>query len=155
MNKVTVPPGKIILKHGGYNRRLFLINKGEVAIYHTKHDKKDFVAQFGRGNLLGEFSFTSISLCSATVVSKTEIELMILDSAVADSWHDKQPALYEKVIRFCERNGKVDDIISKKKLKKRKHSRYEIKGGEFAPHHSLKMERKPLAYLRQQCQIFL
>jgi hypothetical protein len=128
LKKVVVPPRKVILAQGGFNTRLFFIDSGEVTIYLPKGDKHTVLAQLGRGDILGEYTFTTISLCSATAVSHTEVQMMYLESIAADGWENKQPGLYDKLVDFCIRYGRVDEIIRRKKLEKRASVRYSVEG---------------------------
>jgi CRP-like cAMP-binding protein len=128
LKKIIVPPGKVILSHGAFNTRLFFIDSGQVTIYLPKGDKHIVLAQLGRGDILGEYTFSTISLCSATAVSHSEVHMMYLESTAADGWEQKQPGLYDKLIDFCIRCGRVDEIISRKKLEKRSSVRYSIEG---------------------------
>lgn len=128
LKKVVVPPKKRILAHGALNSKLFLIERGQVTVFYPKQDKNIVIAQLGRGDMLGEYTFTTISLCSASVVSNTEVQLRYLDSSSTDSWLEKQPALYDKLLKFCQEYGKVEQILQKKELEKRTNSRYNIKG---------------------------
>ncbi len=128
MKKVIVPPKKILLSHGAYNTRLFFIDSGKVTIIFPKKGKNTVLAQLGKGSLLGEYSFTSISLCSATAVSHTEVSLYVLDSQVTDSWHKDFPGLYSKIIDFCIKHGSLEDISRWKSLEKRNKPRYPISG---------------------------
>ena len=128
LKKVTVPPQKVILAQGAFNTRLFFIDNGQVTISLPKGDKHIVLAQLGRGDILGEYTFTTISLCSATAVSQTEVQLMYLDSSAADGWENNQPGLYDKLVDFCIKYGRVDDIIKRKKLEKRNATRYSIEG---------------------------
>lgn len=132
LKKIVVPPKKRILAHGAYNSKLFFIDKGTVTVFITKDEKNKVIAQLNRGDLLGEYTFTTISLCSASVVSTSEVELRYIDATVAESWSDEYPALYDKVVQFCKNYGKVDEIIRKKELEKRTHPRYEVKGNLLA-----------------------
>lgn len=128
LKKVVVPPKKRILAHGALNSKLFLIEKGQVTVFYPKQDKNIVIAQLGRGDMLGEYTFTTISLCSASVVSNTEVQLRYLDNSITDSWHEKQPALYDKLLKFCQKYGKVEQILQKKELEKRTNTRYALKG---------------------------
>ncbi len=128
LKKIVIPPGKIILAQGALNTRLFLIEKGLVTIYSSKNNKRTVIAQLGKGDILGEYTFTTISLCSATAVSHSEVHLRYLDSAAADDWDNKQPGLYDKLTDFCIRSGRVDEIINRKNLEKRTNTRYPIEG---------------------------
>ena len=128
LKKVVVPPKKIILSHGAYNTRLFFIDSGKVTIIFPKKGKNTVLAQLGKGSLLGEYSFTSISLCSATAVSHSEVVLYVLDSQLAETWNENFPGLLEKIIDFCLQHGSLDDISSWKTLEKRSKPRFPISG---------------------------
>lgn len=132
LKEITVPPKKRILAHGSYNSKLFFIDKGSVTVFITKENKNKVIAQLGRGDLLGEYTFTSICLCSASVVSTSEVTMRYIDSSAAEQWVDKQPALYDKIVEFCRKSGKIDDIVKNKELEKRTHERFIIQGAVHA-----------------------
>lgn len=132
MKRVVIPPKKIILSHGAYNTRLFLIDSGKVTIIFPQKGKNTVLAQLGPGSLLGEYSFTSISLCSATAVSHTEVVLYYLDNTETDSWDENNPGLYEKVTDFCRKHGSLDEISRWKTLEKRSKPRYPAAGAAKA-----------------------
>jgi len=88
MGKIVVPEKKKILSKGKYNDRLFFIEDGKVAVYKTKGDKNILVAQLGRGNLLGEYTFTTISLCSASALTQSEVTMYHLKSSATDDWDE-------------------------------------------------------------------
>ena len=128
LKKAVVPPKKLLLSHGAMNSRLFFIDRGQVTIFFPKGDQNIVLAQLGRGDILGEYTFATISLCSASAVTHSEVELMYLDSSVTASWEEQYPGLYEKLIDFCLKNGRVDEIIRNKKMEKRQHVRYLAEG---------------------------
>ena len=128
MKKYVVPEKKMLLTHGAMNNRLFLIDRGLVTIFFPKEGKNVVLAQIGRGDILGEYTFSTISLCSASAITHTEVELMVLDGGAADGWEDKYPGLYEKLIDFCLKSGRVDEILRIKKLEKRRYERFPAEG---------------------------
>jgi hypothetical protein len=128
MKKVVLPPKKIILSHGAYNTRLFFIDSGKVTIVFPHKGKNTVLAQLGPGHLLGEYSFTSISLCSATAVTHSDVQLYCLENRATDGWHDQCPGLYEKIIDFCVKHGSFEDISRWKSLEKRDKPRYSVTG---------------------------
>jgi len=115
MKRAKVPPKRVLLAAGSYNTRLFFIDSGKVVILSPGKGKNRVVAQLGRGQLLGEYTFTSISLCSATAVSHTEVDLYCLDSSAMKTWDEKAPGLSEKIERFCLQHGHIEDISQRKK----------------------------------------
>jgi CRP-like cAMP-binding protein len=128
MKKYLLPPKKMILAHGALNNRLFLIDKGRVTIFFPKDGKNIILAQLGRGDILGEYTFSTISLCSASAITHSEVQLRCLENAATDGWEDKCPGLYDKLIEFCLKHGRVDEIIRAKKLEKRTYSRFPAEG---------------------------
>jgi hypothetical protein len=128
MKKFVVPPKKMLLTHGAQNNRLFLIDSGQVTIFFPKDGKNIVLAQLGRGDILGEYTFATISLCSASAVTHTEVKLMCLESSAADGWEEQYPGLYEKLVDFCLKSGRVDEIIRNKKMEKRRYERYPAEG---------------------------
>lgn len=128
LKRVELPPKKIILSHGAYNTRLFFIDSGKITIIFPKKGKNTVLAQLGRGNLLGEYSFTSISLCSATAVSHTDVVLYVLENERTDYWQEEHPGLYQKVIDFCLKHGSLEDIARWKSLEKRDKPRFPVSG---------------------------
>ena len=124
MKKYVLPPKKIILTHGAMNNRLFLIDRGQVTIFFPKDGHNVVLAQLGRGDILGEYTFSTISLCSASAITHSEVELRCLESSAADGWEEKYPGLYGKLIDFCMKSGRVDEIIRNKKMEKRRHERF-------------------------------
>lgn len=128
LKEIVVPPNKVILNKGALNTRLFFIDRGQVTITLPKNDKNTVLAQLGRGDILGEYTFTTISLCSATAVSATEVHLRCLESAATDDWEQEQPGLYDKLTDFCIKYGRVDEIIRQKQLEKRSFIRYPVEG---------------------------
>jgi hypothetical protein len=128
MKKMVIPAKKILLSHGAYNTRLFFIDSGKVTIIFPRKGKNTVLAQLGKGNLLGEYTFTSISLCSATAVTHTEVELYCLENSATDSWQNDYPGLYDKINNFCLKHGSIEDISRWKSLEKRSKPRYPARG---------------------------
>jgi CRP-like cAMP-binding protein len=128
MKRHVLRPKTKILNCGGMNSRLFLIDKGHVIIFAPKDGKNIVLAKLGRGDILGEYTFSTISLCSASAITDTEVQLMCLESSAADGWEDKCPGLYEKIINFCLKNGRVEQILRNKKLEKKRYARHAAAG---------------------------
>ena len=128
MRRYVIPSQKLLLKQGGLNYRLFFIEKGRVDIFYPKNDKIIPLAQLSRGNLLGEYAFATISLCSASAVTHGEVELYCLESKNTDGWEENCPGLYDKLIDYCLKHGKIDEITRGKKLEKRQNHRYTAQG---------------------------
>ena len=128
MKKLVLRPKTMILTHGAMNSRLFLIDKGQVIIFFQKDGKNVVLAKLGPGEILGEYTFSTISLCSASAITYSEVQLMLLESSAADGWEDKCPGLYEKLIDFCLKSGRVDEILRNKKMETKRYVRHAANG---------------------------
>jgi hypothetical protein len=112
LKKYGLAAGKILLKFGSLNNRLFFIESGTVAVgLPQPHNKLKVIAQLGRGDVLGEYSFATIALCSATAVTKTETRLRCLEGRTAEGWDENFPGLYDKLIAYCLKHGRTRVIL--------------------------------------------
>lgn len=128
LKDIAVPPKKVLMTKGTVNSKLYFIESGTVAILQPKGDKTVTVARLGRGKLLGEYTFATIALCSATAVSMEELRLKCLDNKATIGWQDLHPGLYGKLIDFCMRHGSVKEILHRKETVNRSSIRYEVSG---------------------------
>ena len=129
MKKYTLPEGKMLLKYGSLNNRLFFIEKGKVTIgLPQKENKLKVFTQLGRGDILGEYTFATIALCSATAITKTEVQLRCLEGTETESWEEKHPGLQNRILEYCHKYGRVDRILERKEQEKHTHPRYPVQG---------------------------
>lgn len=129
MQKYILPEKRMLLKYGSLNNRLFFLEKGKVTVaIPQKNNKLKVLAQLGRGDVLGEYTFATIALCSATAFTKTTVEVRCLESQRAEKWEDAHPGLYDKVLEYCKKYGRVDQISERKELEHHTYPRYPAQG---------------------------
>lgn len=129
MKKYVLPEKKLLLKYGSMNNRLFFIEQGSVTVAIPQAENKfKILAQLGRGDVLGEYSFATIALCSATAVTKTAVQLRSLESREAERWEEKFPGLYEKVLDFCKKFGRIEQISEDNEKKEHTYPRFNVPG---------------------------
>ncbi len=140
LKKIVVPAKKRILTQEKYNTRLYFIEQGTVTVVSEKGKKNKVIAQLGRGDMLGEYTFTTISLCSASVVSNTEVHLRYLENSATDRWHQDFPGLYENLNRFCTNIGHISAIEARRQQEEKECNSYHVDGRVTA--HLLSKEGK-------------
>lgn len=129
MKQYVLPEKRMLLKYGSLNNKLFFIEKGKVTVAVPQGSNKfKVLAQLGRGDVLGEYTFATIALCSATAVTKSPVQLRCLEGKEAESWEEKLPGLYGKVLEFCKTYGRIDLISARKELETHTHQRYSVPG---------------------------
>lgn len=130
MKSYQLSENRALLQYGALNNRLFFIEKGEVVVAIPQEDSKKLkpLARLGKGDVLGEYSFATLALCSATAVTKTPVQVRCLEGAVAESWSEKYPGLYDKVLEFCRNYGQIDQITKRKEQQEHPNPRYPVAG---------------------------
>ena len=130
MQSNLIPEKRALLQYGALNNRLFFIEKGTVVVVipQEESEKLKVFAHLGRGDVLGEYSFATLALCSATAVTKTPVQLRCLEGKMAESWNEKHPGLYEKVVEFCQKHGQIDQITERKEQEVHPNPRYPVQG---------------------------
>ncbi len=129
MTLYVLPAKRMLLKYGSLNNRLFFIEKGSVTVaLPQKESQFKVLAQLEQGDILGEYTFATMALCSATAVTATPVQIRCLDGKKAESWEEKHPGLYEKLLNFCRKYGKIDLISVRKEQESHTHARYPVDG---------------------------
>lgn len=128
MKKIMLPPKKTILVHQSFNNKLFFIDDGQVVVFRQKEGKNVAITKLEKGSLVGEYTFCSIALCSASVATLTETTLYCLDRSTTEIWEENQPALLNKLLEFCKAKGHIDDIIQMQEQEEAAYPRYLLEG---------------------------
>lgn len=129
MKLYVLPEKRLLLKYGSVNNRLFFLEKGNVSVGIPQDDNKiKVVAQLGRGDIIGDYTFATMALCSASVITKTTVQVRCLEGKLAEKWDEEHPGLYGKVMAFCKNQGQVDEIIARKKQEVHHNPRHSVDG---------------------------
>jgi len=70
--------GEVIIHEGEYNRDLYILSEGILEVSVRGEDKKIVVSEIAAPEIFGEISFLNGSPRTATVSSKTDVEMYIL-----------------------------------------------------------------------------
>jgi CRP-like cAMP-binding protein len=129
MKQYVLPEKRLLLKYGSVNNRLFFLEKGNVSVAIPQDDNKfKIVAQLGRGDIIGDYTFATMALCSASVISKTTLQVRCLERKMAERWDEEHPGLYAKVMAFCKQHGQVKEIIARKEQEVHHNLRHSVNG---------------------------
>jgi len=91
---VTVPAGRTLVKEGTIGRELYLIVSGTASVQRNGRQ----VATLGSGQHFGELSLLDRRPRNATVVSKTEMDLLVIGQRQFNGLLDTIPTLARKLI---------------------------------------------------------
>ena len=94
LEEVTVPPGRVLCEQGTIGREFFLIVSGHATV--KRNNRK--VAILGVGDYFGELALLDRRPRSATVMSDTDMQLLILGQRQFNGVLDAVPALSRKML---------------------------------------------------------
>jgi CRP/FNR family transcriptional regulator, cyclic AMP receptor protein len=94
LEEVTVPAGRVLCEQGTIGREFFFIVSGEASVRRNKRK----VASLGPGQYFGELALLDRRPRSATVVSDTEMNLLVLGQRQFNGVLDAVPALSRKMM---------------------------------------------------------
>jgi CRP/FNR family transcriptional regulator, cyclic AMP receptor protein len=94
LEEVTVPAGRMLCEQGTIGREFFLIVDGQASV--RRNNRK--VATLGEGQYFGELALLDRRPRSATVVSDTEMTLLVLGQRDFNAVLDTVPALSRKLL---------------------------------------------------------
>jgi CRP/FNR family transcriptional regulator, cyclic AMP receptor protein len=94
VDEITVPAGKILCEEGTVGREFFFIVDGKAAV--KRNGRK--VATLGPGDYFGELSLLDRRPRSATVISDTDMTLLVLEQRRFNGLLDAMPALAHRLL---------------------------------------------------------
>jgi CRP-like cAMP-binding protein len=94
LEEVTVPAGRVLCEEGTIGREFFLIVDGRASVNHEGRR----IASLGPGAYFGELALLDRRPRSATVLSDTDMELLVLDQRQFNGLLDAVPALGRKLL---------------------------------------------------------
>lgn len=94
VEEVSVPEGRVLCEEGALGREFFFIVEGTATV--RRAGRK--AASLGPGDYFGELSLLDRKPRSATVVSDTPMELLVLEQRRFNGLLDAMPALAHKLL---------------------------------------------------------
>src|SRR5579863_3491695 len=94
LEEVTVPPQRVLTEQGSIGREFFLIVKGTAAV--KRNNRK--IATLGPGQYFGELALLDRRPRSATIISETEMLLLVLGQRQFNGVLDAIPAMSRKLL---------------------------------------------------------
>jgi CRP-like cAMP-binding protein len=113
LEEVSVTPGHILCEEGTIGREFFLIIEGQASV--RRNGRR--LATLGPGQYFGELALLDRRPRSATVISETEMLLLVLGQRQFNGVLDAVPALGRKLLaamatRLRESDAKASSLIS-------------------------------------------
>ncbi|MGD0881497.1 MAG: cyclic nucleotide-binding domain-containing protein [Acidimicrobiales bacterium] len=94
LDSVSVPAGKILVQEGHIGQEFFVIVSGRAAV--TRNGKK--VATLGPGDHFGELALLDRRPRSASVVSETDLDVLVMSQRQFNSLLESVPSIARKLL---------------------------------------------------------
>jgi CRP/FNR family transcriptional regulator, cyclic AMP receptor protein len=94
LDEVQVPKGKVLVEEGRIGLEFFLIVDGEAVV--TRNARK--VATLGPGDYFGELALLDRRPRSASVISETEMDLLVLSQRQFNGLLESVPTISRKML---------------------------------------------------------
>ncbi|MGB7050606.1 MAG: cyclic nucleotide-binding domain-containing protein [Acidimicrobiales bacterium] len=94
LDEVQVPKGKVLVEEGRIGLELFLIVDGKAVV--TRNGRK--VASLGPGDYFGELALLDRRPRSASVVSETDMDLLVLSQRQFNGLLESVPTISRKML---------------------------------------------------------
>ena len=110
LEEVTVPPGRLLTEQGTIGREFFLIVSGQASV--KRNNRK--VATLGPGQYFGELALLDRRPRSASVVSETDMDVLVLSQRQFNGLLQSVPTIGRKLLaamanRLREADAKAYD----------------------------------------------
>ena len=104
--------GEAIVRQGDSGDCMYVIQEGEVEVWHENGGPPVLVAQRGKGDFIGEMAIFNREVRSATVVARGNVRLLTIDRSTLLRRIHEDPGLVFKILeRMSQRIRKLNDAL--------------------------------------------
>jgi CRP-like cAMP-binding protein len=117
-----------VFSQGERNTNLYFVGKGSLSLICQIGGRDVLVKKLGPGDLVGEDTCFSNTVCTASMFTLSDSILYILSREAMAKWSETAPALDSKLSHYCGAEDKVRDLLNRKGLDRRVHERFKLSG---------------------------
>jgi CRP-like cAMP-binding protein len=122
-----------VFEQGEHKRRLFFINSGRPKLIYSMNGAEVFLKLLGPGQITGEDTFFSDTVCTTSMITLSQVKLSYLDPDVLRRLKKDCPMLESKLLDFVSRSEKICDLLKARELDRRCQKRISISGTGTVP----------------------
>jgi CRP-like cAMP-binding protein len=128
MKECAYDADQLVFKQGERDPNLYFIDGGQLSVVCSKGGMEILLKTIGSGDIAGEDTFFSNTVCTASLMTLSRAKLRVLNENALTAWQEAVPSLEAKLHDYCLRFEKVDQLLKKKGLDRRYHRRVNISG---------------------------
>lgn len=130
LKTVKVPPGKLIIKQGKLNNKLFFINSGSLKVLCHSGSNEVMIKELGTRDISGMSTFFDITLATTTVMTTTAVDLSYLTREKLNELSTKLPGFDKKLNELCKKMipASTSELIRQQETDRRQFERFPAEG---------------------------
>jgi len=120
--------GEVIFSIGDKDDRLCFLDAGEIKMVYLK-ESDEILNILEPGDIAGEDTFFyTTALRTVSLIANSSVKLRTLGREIQERWKDNFSGLEEKLHEYCNKTGRVSDILLKKGMNRRRNKRKKLSG---------------------------
>jgi CRP-like cAMP-binding protein len=128
MKEKVFNEGAVITSVGDADTSMYFVDNGQIDMVFLKDDAKSLKI-LEPGDIAGEDTFFyHTAVRTVTLIAKTKVKTHSLDRKNLALLNDKYPALEQKLADYCNKTGRVSEILLKKGMNRRRNLRKKLNG---------------------------
>lgn len=130
LKQLELAPGKIIIQQGSLNHKLFLIDQGQLKVFHGQGDKEFYLKELQTGETVGQDTFFPISICTTTVMTVNAVKLRCLDRSDMQKIEEDFTGFEQRLLDYCSgaEEKSAEEILKDKEMERRQLERFKVPG---------------------------
>jgi CRP-like cAMP-binding protein len=116
----------LILQQGQRNDRLYLIDKGQLKQIYNNQEKEVLINRLGSGDIVGEDTFFSVNVCTASVKTLTQSRVKYLDRSDLERLKRDHALLDASLRKICCSGRSLFERLRQKGLDRRAFKRFNL-----------------------------
>lgn len=128
MKEVIYDANEHIFRKGEHNSRLYFIDQGELNMVYEQKGKEILLKKLKAGDIAGEDTFFSISVCTTSLVTQSKVKMHCLENEVLVRWNKEIPTLETKLKDYSLKTESAHALLKKKGMDRRQVERHKISG---------------------------
>jgi CRP-like cAMP-binding protein len=117
-----------VFMQGKLDTNLYFINQGQLKMIYQDKAGDVLLYSLGPGQLAGQESFFSNTVCTTSLVTLSNVNLKYLEKRALLKWKSEFPGLEQKLIDFCAAFPNPTTLLQSKKMDRRGLKRVKISG---------------------------
>lgn len=128
LQPIDLEADETVFEQGHKNSRLYFVNHGQLKLFYSQDGTEKLIATLGPGDIAGQDTFFSISVCTTSLGTLSRTRLLYLEPETFANWHEHNPALATKIETYCAKIPKPHDLLRKKGQDRRRFKRIKLSG---------------------------